>query len=167
MKVADVFHQVLSSDVNEIMQDWFPYLWTKDEDNDCFPDNYCNDTLFTLRNMAPSHRNSDTVNIAEGLNDGIVYRELHITNPAGKHLNYTFRTWNDFLALAISSDCFLHYTKEEIAAVLLAELPLNRTEEQASDMFYSLKASFEKLYYQLPEKQQSGCATVLPLLPKL
>ncbi|PGK52101.1 hypothetical protein CN918_30380 [Priestia megaterium] len=167
MKVADIFQQVLSADVDKIMHEWFPYLWTKDEDNDCFPENYCNDTLFTLRNMTPSHNNLDTVNIAEGLNDGIVYRELHITHPTGRRLNYTFRTWDDFLALTISSDCFLHYSKEEITAVLLAELPLNRTEEQASDMFYSLKASFEKLYYQLPEKQKSGCATVLPLLPKL
>ena len=167
MKVADVFHQVLSSEVNDIMHDWFPYLWMKDEDNDGFPETYCNDTLFALRNMAVGQHKADTVRVIEGLNDGIVYRELYIINQKGKRLNYTFRTWDDFLALNVSGECFMHYSNEEIAAVLLAELPLNRTEEQASDMFYSLKASFEKLYYQLPEKQQTGCATVLPLLPKL
>lgn len=152
MKVFELFQQVKTAEVEKIMKEkWFSHLWEEDEDFS-LPDNFVNTSLFTLRNITPKKENTDTVSLLITTEDGHTYREAYIEDENEESLGYHLRPWNEFLGLTIHKETLDKHSLEEIAAVLLSELPMNQTEEEVEETLAHFNAFFQDRFYKGPLK---------------
>lgn len=150
MRVFELFQQVKVAEVEKIMKEkWFSYLWEYDEDvydEEVLPDNYVRTTFFTLWNTEPNTDNTDIVSLLFITEDDYTYREAYIEDEKGETQGYLLRTWRDFLGLHVAKSTLKKYSLEQIAAVLIASLPENHTQEEIDEIFELLNADFRESF---------------------
>lgn len=150
MKVFELFQQVNVAEVERIMkEEWFSHLWEYDEDvydEEVLPANYVSTTFFTLWNIEPNTDNTDIVSLLFITEDGYTYREAYIQDKNEETQGYLLRTWRDFLGLNVAESTLKQYSLEQIAAVLIASLPENHTQEEIDEIFEMLNAEFRESF---------------------